>query len=134
MQAQPIDLEDLRSEDLREAARFVEETALEPLADLADEEFPLVVGNIGSGRFFPRESPEQRAALRGLAVLQDATAEAVSALYALAEARARNIVLPRAALLPVEPYLLAFLDARRAEGGEAQQNQQDEGGVPAGDS
>ena len=76
----------------------------------------------------------QRAALRGLAVLQDATAEAVSALDALAEARARNIVLPRAALLPVEPYLLAFLDARRAEGGEAQQNQQDEGGVPAGDS
>ena len=72
MQAQPIDLEDLRAEDLREAARFVEETALEPLADLADEEFPLVVGNIGSGRFFPRESPEQRAALRGLAVLQDA--------------------------------------------------------------
>ena len=131
MQAQPINLEDLSAEDLREAARFVEETAVEPLADLADEEYPQVVGNIGSGRFFPRESPEQRAAVRGLAVLQDATADAIAALYAVAEARARDVVVPRAALLPVEPYLLAFLDARRAEGGADQQNQQNEGGVPA---
>jgi hypothetical protein len=131
MQAQPIDLSHLRAEDLRDAARFVEETALEPLADLADEEFPLVFGNVGSGRFFPRESPQQRAAVRGIAVLQDATAEAVAALYALAEARARDIVLPRAALLLVEPYLLAYLDTRQAGGGEVQQGQQDDDGVPA---
>src|SRR5687768_12238578 len=82
-QPQPTTLGGLRPEDLREAARFVNETALEALVDLEDQGFPLAIGN---GREFPRESPQQRAAVRGLAILQESTTDAIAALYALAEA------------------------------------------------
>ena len=112
MQPQSIDPRTLRPEDLRAAARFVEETviaALDRFDDLANAGFRLPIGN---GRDTPRLAPERRAAARGVDVLRNASNDAVAALHALALASEQGVDLPAAVFLPVEPYLVAYLEER----------------------
>ena len=118
MQPRPIDPRDLRSEDLRGAARFVEETvieALDGLDELANGGFGLPVAQ---GRRMPRLSPESRAAVRGVDVLRAASNDVIAALYALALAREQDIELPAVAFRSVEPYLVAYFDDRRTKEGD----------------
>ena len=93
------------SRELRETARYLEDTALDALASYADITFPLSVGN---ARFFPRERPEDQVAQRGVAVLQESIEQVVASLYALAAALDNNLAVPPALLVSVQPYIDAF--------------------------
>jgi len=99
--------QEIRADELRNAARFVEETILDALADFSDITFPLV---IGGAKDFPRPAPEGRAAEQGVDVLRKDAEEAVAALYALAAAVDNELPVGPALLTSVQP----FIDAYRA--------------------
>ena len=99
-----------RAEELRNAARFVEDEILDPLADLSNVSFALVVGG---AKDFPRPAPEGEAVKRGVEVLREEAQDAVAALHALAAARDNDLPVSSALLASVQPYIEAF---RTAEG------------------
>jgi hypothetical protein len=101
----------ISAEDLRDVARFVEES-LVALVDLSDMSFPLVRGGL---REFPRQTAEGEAFEQGVEVLRENAEEALSALLALAVAQEaveedpdRALPVPPGVLASVQPYIDAF--------------------------
>jgi hypothetical protein len=104
--------QELTADELRAVAHFVEETALDVLADAAAIDFPLAQGDL---KVFPRPSPADRAAAFGFTVLRESTEQAAAALHALAAVREAGLEVPEALLPPLEGYIDAFNRARPAK-------------------
>jgi hypothetical protein len=102
---------EIRAEDLRNVAGFVEES-LVALADISDISFPLVSGDL---REFPRQTAEGEAFEQGVEFLRQDAEGALAALRALAEARDNALPVPPALLASVQPYIDAFFRSRAQE-------------------
>jgi hypothetical protein len=87
----------------RQVAQAIEQRALTDLNNTGDVEAAPVIGDM---QYFPRATPEARAAQSGFRLLRERTDDAVAMLYALAEAADRNVPLADSPLLVlVKPYI-----------------------------
>jgi hypothetical protein len=92
-------------QELRDAARFVNEEILAQIDELSDVAFPLVAGG---AKGFPRPAPEDRAAQQGAEVLREEAEKAAAALYALAVALENDLSVSDALFASVQPYIDAY--------------------------
>jgi hypothetical protein len=97
--------------EYREAARFIENAALEAFTFYSEISLTPVVGDL---QYFPRPTAEARAAERGLLLLREQADEVVATLYALAAAAEQSAAengpppVPLVLRLLVLPYVEAF--------------------------
>jgi hypothetical protein len=110
--------------ELREAARFLEETSLDALDGYSDIDFAPVIGDLQN---FPRPSPEARTAQRGFDVLREGIDDAVAALHALAAALESGRDVPPALIAVVQPYLEVFRTAPAVEVSERERRERYDG-------
>src|SRR5947209_3843955 len=99
-------------EELRRAARFVEAVGLDAIAQYSQLVFPLTIGGV---KDFPRPSPEDRAALKGIRRLRRQIEDAIAELHALASALEADLAVPPVVLIPVGAYLEAYRAAAPEE-------------------
>src|SRR5215217_4781136 len=92
-------------QDLRDAARFVNEEILAQIDGLSDVTFPLVPGG---AKGFPRPAPEDRAAQQGAEVLREEAEKAAATLYALAVAGENDLPISEVLFSSVQPFVDAF--------------------------
>jgi hypothetical protein len=108
----------ITADELRQVARFVEETALPALASYYMVPVPLAIGGV---KEFPRPSREDAAAEQGIDALRASTEQSVTALFALAQALDNELDVPPSLLVLVQPYIDAF----RTAGGQRQESEQE---------
>jgi hypothetical protein len=98
--------EQVNSETLRNVAMMIERKALTDLSQFGDFEAVPVIGDM---QYFPRATPEARAAQIGFRLLREVTDDVVAMLYALAEAADRKVPLSESPLLVlVRPYIALY--------------------------
>lgn len=107
--------ESLDPNELREVAKFVEETSLDALTSYVELSFPPVVGDMQN---FPRSAPEERAAVRGFDVLREEVEATVAVLYALAVASENRLPVPITLQVRVEPFINMFRIQREQQAAE----------------
>ncbi len=108
----------ITADELRQVAKFVEETAFPALASYYMIPVPLAIGGV---KEFPRPSRENALAEQGVDALRASTEQSVAALSALAVALDNELDVPPSLLVLVQPYIDAFRDA----GGQGQGNEQE---------
>jgi hypothetical protein len=91
--------------ELREIARYTEETALSALAAYSTVPIPLYSGNLQD---FPRPSQPDQAAEEGLAALRETVERVVASIYTVAFGLEHGLEVPPALLIPILPYIEAF--------------------------
>ena len=104
------------AEELRATAEFLQES-LDAVLSYSDIEQPLQFGDL---KEFPRPSSEFQAALQGLTVLQQWTAESIAALLALAAVLDDGREVPPGLLTFVQLQVEAFRSRDRASAEAAQ--------------
>jgi hypothetical protein len=110
-------------QELRNAARFVNEEILAQIDELSDVAFPLVAGG---AKGFPRPAPEDRAAQQGAEVLREEAEKAAAALYALAVALENDLPISEVLFASVQPFVDAFEAAEQQATSENGRNQTEE--------
>jgi hypothetical protein len=110
-------------QELRDAARFVNEEILAQIDELSDVAFPLVAGG---AKGFPRPAPEDRAAQQGTEVLREEAEKAAAALYALAVASENDLPISEVLFASVQPFVDAFEAAEQQATSENGHNQTEE--------
>ncbi len=113
--------ENLDPNELRNVARFVEETALAALASYSTVPMPRYSGNLTD---FPRASREDQAAEEGIVALREAVKQAVASLYTVAFAIEHKLQVPPALLIPLQPYIDAYLNQRKVKQNQASEQNQ----------
>jgi hypothetical protein len=112
--------EELRPEELRSAARYVEATARPALAHFSTIPIPRYSG---SPTGFPQASEADQAAEDGVDDLRQVIGQTVRAIYTVAFLRENGITVPPVLWLPVEPYIVAYLDHERTNRERTNQDQ-----------
>jgi hypothetical protein len=110
-------------QELRDAARFVNEEILAQIDELSEVAFPLVAGG---AKGFPRPAPEDRAAQQGAEVLREEAEKAAAALYALAVASENDLPISEVLFASVQPFVDAFEAAEQQATSENGHNQTEE--------
>jgi hypothetical protein len=110
-------------QELRDAARFVNEEILAQIDELSYVAFPLVAGG---AKGFPRPAPEDRAAQQGAEVLREEAEKAAAALYALAVASENDLPISEVLFASVQPFVDAFEAAEQQATSENVRNQTEE--------